>query len=80
MRIGEHVPVTSEQNGQSIGVLDDKLVFVERCKLSLQQIDCLNSTSSVCKIAAVLQVDHNNSQIATKIAIANPLAEAHASD
>lgn len=57
-------------------MMGESLVFIERCKLSLQQIDCLNSTSSVCKISAVLQVDHNNSQIATKIAIANPLADA----
>lgn len=56
-------------------MMGDSLVFIERCKLSLQQIDCLNSTSSVCKISAVLQVDHNNSQIATKVAIANPLSE-----
>jgi hypothetical protein len=54
MRVGEHVPITSEQNGKQLGVLDNQLVFIERTKLSLQQIDCLNMTPSVCKIAAVL--------------------------
>jgi hypothetical protein len=36
MRVGEHVPISSEQNGQQLGMLDDNLVFIERCKLSLQ--------------------------------------------
>lgn len=72
MRVGEHVQTTGTLNGLELGNLDGKLVIVERCKLSLQQIDCLNCSSSVCKIEAVLQVDHNNPQIATKIAIASP--------
>jgi hypothetical protein len=50
MRVGEHVQTTEAVNGLELGSLDGKFVIVERCKLSLQQIDCLNCSSSVCKI------------------------------
>lgn len=75
MRVGEHVQISGEVNGLQVAHLDGKLVFIERCKLSLQQIDCLNMMPTICKIVAVLQVDHNNGQIATKVAIENPIAE-----
>jgi hypothetical protein len=80
MMVGDHFQITGQSNGLDLAYLDNKLVIVERCRLSLQQIDCLNCSSGVCKIQAVIQVDHNNPQIATKIAIENPLAASDAAD
>ena len=58
--VDQNVDIIANNGGQELGILNDQFVYIEQCTLSLQQIDCLNMTTSVCKIVGVLSVDHNN--------------------
>ena len=53
---------------------DNKVVYVvEDVEFSLQVLDKFNESNYVCKVLACLEVKRDDKQIATKIAIENPL-------
>jgi len=42
--------------------------------MSFAKIETFNQSAHACKISAVLETDQNDEQMATKVAIGNPLA------
>jgi len=60
--------------------LGEEVVNVVQVHLSLQVLEKYNESSYVAKVLSVLKLDPADPQIATEIAVQNPLAQANADD
>ena len=63
------------KNGLLLAKLNNKVVYVEDIHMNLQVLEKFNESNYVCKIVACLETSNDDHQIATKIAIENPLGE-----
>lgn len=61
------------KNGLMLAKLDGKVVYIEDVSMNLQVLEKFNESNYVCKVVAVLETSKEDSQVATKIAIENPL-------
>ena len=64
------------KNGLMLAKLDNKVVYIEEVNMSLQVLEKYNESNYVCKVVACLETKKEDNQIATKIAIENPLGAA----
>lgn len=67
-------------NGLKFGKFGDEFVYIVDIELTLKQIEHFNRSSHSCQILAVLELDPSDSQVAKKLAIANPMAREDCSD
>jgi len=67
-------------NGLKFGKFGDEFVYIVDIELTLKQIEHFNRSSHSCQILAVLELDSSDSQVAKKLAIANPMAREDCSD
>ena len=73
-RFGTPTMLGRGKNGLMLAKFDNKVVYIaEDVEFSLQVLDKFNESNYVCKVLACLEVKKEDKQIATKIAIENPL-------
>lgn len=67
-------------NGLVSAKLGEETVYVCETEISLKHIRDYNKSPHSCRIIAALEMSKSDSQVATKIAISNPLSKEDCSD